>query len=74
MATVPHDPKLIVINNQEALLRERLQRERERLEREAGLQRQAVRSSIGPSSGRLRSRNARTPPFCSVGSPGNTRS
>src|SRR5512142_2151356 len=48
MATVPHDPKLIVINNQETLLRERLQRERERLEREAGLQRQAVRQFHRP--------------------------
>ena len=62
MATVLHDPKLIVLNNHEALLpsplpagegaadplRERLQRERKRLEREAGLDRPAARQFHRP--------------------------
>src|SRR6266536_1540178 len=44
MATVPHDASLIQIRtSNDDLLRERLQQERERLEREAGLETRTVR-------------------------------
>src|SRR5512146_495383 len=43
MASVPRDPNLIQIQQIDDLIRERLQRERERLEAEAGLEHRTVR-------------------------------